>query len=192
MMSNLGRWNFFDLPMSRLEQFGDKVRHDILVVQSLIFFVVASQCALSQPADLDLTTPQTTVPQVPPLWPITNPEPAISEQNSVPTTNAEAAVSRKIAPSSPVDEVKAYLGGVYQRSSTKIDGHGDFTWKDIVAADVWGLSMEDYVVGGMDADFQELLFAAGRGRRAAERAIRSRSRRSRRSDGLATARLVGG
>jgi hypothetical protein len=61
-----------------------------------------------------------------------------------------------------VDEVKAYLWGVYQRSSTKIDGHGDFTWKDIVAADVWGLSMEDYVVGGMDADFQELLFAAGR------------------------------
>jgi hypothetical protein len=45
---------------------------------------------------------------------------------------------------------------------TKIDGHGDFTWKDIVAADVWGLSMKDYVVGGMDADFRELLFAAGR------------------------------
>jgi hypothetical protein len=145
---------------ARLGRFGDKARHDILLVQSLIFFVVASACALSQPADPDGIAPQTTAsPQDLPLWPATNAEPAISDQASVPTTKAEAAVSPKIV---PVDEVNTYLWRVYQRSSTKIDGHGDFTWKDIVAADVWGLSMKDYVVGGMDADFRELLFAAGR------------------------------
>ena len=131
---------------ARLGRFGDKARRDMLLVQSLIFFVAASACALSQPVD---------------PGPATNAEPAISDQNSVPTSKAEA-VSREIVPSRPLDEVKTYLWGVYQRSSTKIDGHGDFTWKDIVAADVWGLSMEDYVVGGMDADFRELLFAAGR------------------------------
>ena len=43
-----------------------------------------------------------------------------------------------------------------------MDLHGDFTWKDSAAASVWGLSMEDYAVGGMDPDFRELLFAAGR------------------------------
>ena len=60
-----------------------------------------------------------------------------------------------------MDEVKTYLWGVYQRSSTKIDGHGDFTWKDVSAAGRSGLSVEDYVIGGLDPDFRELLFAAG-------------------------------
>jgi hypothetical protein len=50
---------------------------------------------------------------------------------------------------------------VYQRSPTKADGHGDFTWKDVSAAGHAGLSVEDYVIGGMDPDFRELLFAAG-------------------------------
>jgi hypothetical protein len=65
------------------------------------------------------------------------------------------------SPSAPVDEVKAYLWGVYQRSPTKVDGHGDFTWKDVSAAGRSGLSVEDYVIGGLDPDFRELLFAAG-------------------------------
>jgi hypothetical protein len=64
-------------------------------------------------------------------------------------------------PSAPVDEVKAYLWSVYQRSPTKVDGHGDFTWKDVSAAGRLSLSVEDYVVGGLDPDFRELLFAAG-------------------------------
>jgi hypothetical protein len=50
---------------------------------------------------------------------------------------------------------------VYQRSPTKADGHGDFTWKDVSAAGHAGLSVEDYVIGGIDPDFRELLFAAG-------------------------------
>jgi hypothetical protein len=65
------------------------------------------------------------------------------------------------SPSAPVDEVKAYLWSVYQRSPTKVDGHGDFTWKDVSAAGRSGLSVKDYVIGGLDPDFRELLFAAG-------------------------------
>jgi hypothetical protein len=65
------------------------------------------------------------------------------------------------SPSAPVDEVKAYLWSVYQRSPTKLDGHGDFTWKDVSAAGRSGLLVEDYVIGGLDPDFRELLFAAG-------------------------------
>jgi hypothetical protein len=42
-----------------------------------------------------------------------------------------------------------------------VDGHGDFTWKDVSAAGRSGLSVEDYVIGGLDPDFRELLFAAG-------------------------------
>jgi hypothetical protein len=71
-------------------------------------------------------------------------------------------VESEIGPPTRGDEVKDYLWSVYQRSGTKMDSHGDFTWKDSVAASVWGLSMEDYAVGGMDPDFRELLFAAGR------------------------------
>jgi hypothetical protein len=50
---------------------------------------------------------------------------------------------------------------VYRRSGTKVDSHGEFTWKDVAAAINSGLLVEDYVIGGMDPDFRELLFAAG-------------------------------
>jgi hypothetical protein len=61
----------------------------------------------------------------------------------------------------PTDEVRAYLWSVYQRSPAKADGHGDFTWKDITAAARIGLSIEEYVIGGIDPDFREVLYAAG-------------------------------
>jgi hypothetical protein len=61
----------------------------------------------------------------------------------------------------PTDEVRAYLWNVYRRSPAKADGHGDFTWKDISAAARAGLSIEEYVIGGIDPDFREVLFAAG-------------------------------
>jgi len=79
-----------------------------------------------------------------------------SASSSKPASQPDAAF-----PSAPVDEVKAYLWSVYQRSPTKVDGHGDFTWKDVSAAGRSGLSVEDYVIGGLDPDFRELLFAAG-------------------------------
>jgi hypothetical protein len=59
------------------------------------------------------------------------------------------------------DEVDQYLWNVYRRSSVKWDSHGDFTWKDAAAAERLGLPVRDYVIGGMDPDFRELLFQAG-------------------------------
>jgi hypothetical protein len=61
----------------------------------------------------------------------------------------------------PTDEVRAYLWEVYRRSPAKADGHGDFTHKDITAAARLGLSVEEYVIGGIDPDFREVLYAAG-------------------------------
>jgi hypothetical protein len=60
-----------------------------------------------------------------------------------------------------LDQVREYLWSVYQRSGAKLDSHGDFTWKDAAAAARLGLSIEEYVIGGMDPDFREQLFAAG-------------------------------
>jgi hypothetical protein len=77
------------------------------------------------------------------------------------STTAPDFSGRPVASPAPVDEVKAYLWSVYQRSPTKADGHGDFTSKDVSAAGHAGLSVEDYVIGGIDPDFAELLFAAG-------------------------------
>ena len=61
-----------------------------------------------------------------------------------------------------MDEVDDYLWEVYQRVPLKKDGTGDFTWKDPAAAKHMGLSMPDYVIGGMDPDFREQLYHAGR------------------------------
>src|SRR5215467_12793673 len=60
------------------------------------------------------------------------------------------------------DQVSRYLWDVYQRSPTKKDGSGDFTWKDPAAAERVGMSLAKYVIGGMDADFREQLYHAGR------------------------------
>lgn len=61
-----------------------------------------------------------------------------------------------------VDVVDRYLWSVYQRSGAKLDSHGDFTWKDAAAAARLGLSVQEYVIDGMDPDFRELLFHAGK------------------------------
>jgi len=60
------------------------------------------------------------------------------------------------------DEVSRYLWEVYQRSPTKKDGSGDFTWKDPAAAERVSMSLPKYVILGMDADFREQLYHAGR------------------------------
>jgi hypothetical protein len=60
------------------------------------------------------------------------------------------------------DPVSRYLWEVYQRSPSKKDGSGDFTWKDPAAAERVGMSLAKYVIGGMDADFREQLYHAGR------------------------------
>ena len=66
------------------------------------------------------------------------------------------------AASTRPDPVKDYLWEVYQRSTVKKDGSGDFTWKDIDAAKHAGLSMEDYTIGGIDPDYRELVYAIGK------------------------------
>jgi hypothetical protein len=69
------------------------------------------------------------------------------------------ARSREISVMKEVDE---YLWEVYRRTAVKSDFSGDFTWKDLAAAKRAGMSVRDYVIGGMDADFREQLYHAGR------------------------------
>jgi hypothetical protein len=79
-------------------------------------------------------------------------------QSSVPEAPAAAAPG---ATHTRPDPVKDYLWEVYQRSTVKKDGSGEFTWKDIDASKHAGLSMQDYTIGGIDPDFRELLYAIG-------------------------------
>jgi hypothetical protein len=72
-----------------------------------------------------------------------------------------STIGAATAASTRPDPVKDYLWEVYQRSTVKKDGSGEFTWKDIDAAKHAGLSMQDYTIGGIDPDFRELLFAIG-------------------------------
>jgi hypothetical protein len=61
-----------------------------------------------------------------------------------------------------MDQVDDYLWEVYRRIPTKKDGTGDFTWKDPAAAKHMHLALKDYVIGGMDPEFREQLYHAGR------------------------------
>jgi hypothetical protein len=61
-----------------------------------------------------------------------------------------------------MDEVERYLWDVYLRSPIKKDGAGDFTWKDPAAAKHMGIALPTYVISGMDPDFREQLYHAGR------------------------------
>ena len=60
-----------------------------------------------------------------------------------------------------MEDVDQYLWEVYQRAPVKKDGTGDFTWKDPAAANRMHLTLKDYVIRGMDADFREQLYHAG-------------------------------
>jgi hypothetical protein len=65
-------------------------------------------------------------------------------------------------PRDPMAVVDDYLWKVYERSPIKKDSTGDFTWKDKAAAKHMGKSLRAYVIGGMDPDFREQLYHAGR------------------------------
>ena len=69
--------------------------------------------------------------------------------------------ARPPRPTSEMDEVNRYLWAVYERATTKRDGSGDFTWKDIAAAARLGMTLGDYVIAGMDRDFREVLTGQG-------------------------------
>ncbi len=85
----------------------------------------------------------------------------VVEHAPVPSREIEAPPQPK-RPVAIMDEVDDYLWEVYQRAPSKRDGTGDFTWKDPAAAKRFGLSMPAYVIGGMDPDFREQLYHAGR------------------------------
>ena len=87
------------------------------------------------------------------------PEAAVLE---VPEKRAAAAPQAKRRDANIMEEVDRYLWEVYQRKAVKSDSSGDFTWKDPAAAKHAGMSMEEYVILGMDADFREQLYHAGR------------------------------
>jgi hypothetical protein len=79
-----------------------------------------------------------------------------SSESRAGTKSAETRESKGL------DEVEQYLWEVYQRAPVKKDGSGDFTWKDPAAAKRFGLSMPVYVITGMDPDFREQLYHAGK------------------------------
>jgi len=78
-----------------------------------------------------------------------------------PGTGMEPTLRKRSSVSKP-DPVDQYLWQVYQRKSVKSDSTGDFTWKDPAAARRLGMSVKTYVIGGMDPDFREQLYHAGR------------------------------
>ena len=70
---------------------------------------------------------------------------------------------RRAARRSPTpDEIDQYLWEVYQRQPVKKDRGGDFTWKDPAAANRMGKTLQAYVILGMDADFREIVYHAGK------------------------------
>jgi hypothetical protein len=86
------------------------------------------------------------------------PEAAVLE---VPERRSAAAPQAKRRDVGIMEEVDRYLWEVYQRKAVKSDSSGDFTWKDPAAAKHASMSMEEYVIRGMDADFREQLYHAG-------------------------------
>jgi hypothetical protein len=77
------------------------------------------------------------------------------------TADAEWPANRVRKGEPSMEQVDRYLWEVYQRAPTKKDHSGDFTWKDPAAAKRMGMSIPEYVIGGMDPDFREQLYHAG-------------------------------
>jgi len=79
-----------------------------------------------------------------------------------PITGAIQPSSPRKRPGTVMDDVDDYLWEVYQRVPVKRDSSGDFSWKDPAAAKRVNMSLQDYVVVGMDPDFREQLYHAGK------------------------------
>lgn len=85
---------------------------------------------------------------------------AEDEDDDARATEAPAPAARGKA--TDMAEVDRYLFEVYSRSPVKKDRSGDFTWKDPAAAKRVGMTLQSYVIVGMDADFREQIYHAGR------------------------------
>jgi hypothetical protein len=58
-------------------------------------------------------------------------------------------------------DLDKYLCSVYRRMPHKIDGAGDFSWKDAAAASRSLRTVCDYAINGMHGDLREILYALG-------------------------------
>jgi hypothetical protein len=87
---------------------------------------------------------------------------AFSPKEGTAADTREGAIPPRKRTGSIMDDVDDYLWEAYQRVPIKKDGTGDFTWKDPAAAKRMGLALQDYVIGGMDPEFREQLYHAGR------------------------------
>jgi hypothetical protein len=90
-----------------------------------------------------------------------DPQPLFPSSTVLADTASHILPSQAPTPEPTLDDVNQYLWTVYERSTIKRDGSGDFTWKDVAAAARLGMSLGDYVIRGMDPDFRELLYRAG-------------------------------
>ena len=91
-----------------------------------------------------------------------SPERALGAMREVDPFNAYAHADAAPALAVEPDSVDDYLFEAYRRLPEKRDASGDFTWKDPAAAERFGLPLDRYVIGGMDPDFKELVYAAGK------------------------------
>lgn len=125
------------------------------LIAALIMGLIA---AVVEPPPRSIPVRQVTLDRVaaPEIAPISEPEFLIDPF----TMLAHAAAVPETRPSA--ESIDAYLCDAYKRLPQKRDGAGDFTWKDPKAAKRFGLDLCRYVIGGMDPDFREQLYAAGK------------------------------
>jgi hypothetical protein len=114
---------------------------------------VVNEAREQQPAPTDSEPPGSRSDDPQPLFPISSTVLADTASHILP--------SHAPTPEPDLDDVNQYLWTVYERSTIKRDGSGDFTWKDVTAAARLGMPLGDYVIKGMDPDFRELLYRAG-------------------------------
>jgi len=94
-------------------------------------------------------------------------EPGYEQQMAAAPSMDDAAPVETPRPTAPrirptADQVSEYLWEVYQRQPVKKDRGGDFSWKDPAAANRMGKTLQAYVIVGMDTDFRELVYHAGK------------------------------
>jgi hypothetical protein len=94
--------------------------------------------------------------------PIADREIVTASLGGLPTRDSVEAPAPRATPRRTPDDVDSYLWEVYQRQPVKQDRGGDFTWKDPAAAKRMGKTLQAYVIVGMDADFREQLYHAGK------------------------------
>jgi hypothetical protein len=136
--------------------------------------VIASAARDPDAPDMQTALTEYVLPPAPPAAKDASDEPVAEPSGGAPavaspvegSVDLEATASHTVpspapSPEPEMDQVNRYLWAVYERTTTKRDGSGDFTWKDVAAAARLGITLGDYVIAGMDRDFRELLYRAG-------------------------------